>query len=64
MAYVDLEPDDYRLVHVQLDDGRWCGGYLESYRQVDGVWSGFVRYSTEPGVNYLGWFEKPRIRGH
>ena len=23
-----------------------------------------VRYSTEPGVNYLGWFEEPRIRGH
>jgi hypothetical protein len=62
MTYVDLPWDQPRPVQVQLDDGVWCDGYLESYRQVEGVWSGFVRYSTEPGVNYLGWFQEPRIR--
>jgi hypothetical protein len=63
MTYVDLDPDDYRAVQVQLDAGRWCDGWLEAYRQVEGVWSGYVRYSTKPGVNYLGWFEQPRICG-
>lgn len=64
MTYVDLPPDEYRPVQVQLNGGVWCDGYLESYRKVEGLWSGFVRYSTEPGVNYVGWFEEPRIRGH
>ena len=61
MTYVDLRPDDYRPVQVQLDDDVWCNGYLECYRQVKGVWSGFVGYSPEPGENYLGWFEEPHI---
>ncbi len=64
MTYVDLPAEEHRPVQVQLDDGLWCDGYLESYRQVEGVWAGFVRYSPEPGVNHLGWFEEPRIRGH
>ena len=51
MTYVDLDPDDYRPVQVQLGDGIWCDDYLESYRRVDGVWSGFVWYSPEQGVN-------------
>jgi hypothetical protein len=64
MTYLDLPVEQHRLVQVQHDDGRWCEGWLEAYRQVDGVWSGFVRYWTGPGVNYLGWFEEPRIRAH
>ena len=64
MTYVDLRPEDYRAVQVQRDDGLWCDGWLEAYRQVEGVWSGYVRYSKQPGQNYLGWFEEPRIRGH
>jgi hypothetical protein len=64
MTYVDLTPDEHRRVEVRLDDGLWCPGRLESYRQVEGVWSGFVRYSTSPGQELTGWFEEPRIRGH
>ena len=62
MTYVDLPPDDYRDVEVQTDDGLWHPGRLQAYRQVEGVWSAFVRYSTGPGENRLGWFEEPRIR--
>jgi hypothetical protein len=64
VTYVDLPWERHRPVQVQHDDGTWCDGWLEAYRQVDAVWSAFVRYSTKPGVNYLGWFEEPRIRGH
>jgi hypothetical protein len=60
MTYVDLAPDDHRPGQVQFDAGRRCDGWLEAYRQVEGVWSGYVRYSTEPGVNYLGWFARMR----
>jgi hypothetical protein len=64
MTYVELGPEGFRPVRVRLADGRWCDGWLEAYRQVEGIWAGYVRYSTQPGENYLGWFEEPRIRGH
>jgi hypothetical protein len=64
MTYVDLRPEEHRAVQVQLDDGLWYDGWLEAYRQVEGVWAGYVRYSYQPGQNHLGWFEEPRIRGH
>jgi hypothetical protein len=64
VTYVQLEGHEHRPVEVQLDDGTWLEGYLEAYRQVEGVWSGFVRYGLGPGKTHLGWFEEPRIRGH
>ncbi len=64
MTYVELTPDDYRQVHVRTDDGLWLDGVLEGYRQVEGVWAGYVRYAPTPGQDLRGWFEEPRIRGH
>ncbi len=37
--------------------------WLEAYRKVEGVWSGYVRYSVRVGETYIGWFEEGRIRG-
>lgn len=48
MTYIDLRPDNVRLVEVQLDDGRWTQGTLEVERKVEGVWQGWVRYSVAP----------------
>ena len=64
MTYVQLDGHEHRPVQVQMDDGLWAEGFLEAYRKVEGVWSGYVRYSLAPGETYLGWFEEPRIRGH
>jgi hypothetical protein len=50
VTYVDLPWEKHRLVRVQHDDGTRCNGWLEAYRQVDGVWSGFLRYSHGQGV--------------
>ena len=63
MTNVDLPFEKHRPVQVRLGDGVWCDGYLELYREIEGVWSGLVRYTMEPGVTYLGWFEAPPIRG-
>jgi hypothetical protein len=52
------------LVEVQLHNGRWVEGWLEAYCKVQGVWSGFVRYTLAPDATHLGWFEEERIRGH
>ena len=64
MTYVQLEPEEHRAVEVRLDDGIWVEGFLEAYRHVEGVWSGFVRYTLGPGETHLNWFEEGRIRGH
>jgi len=63
MTYLDLDTNDFRTVQIRLDDGRWAAGSLEAYRTVDGVWSGYVRYSTGPDQNHLDWVEEGRIRG-
>jgi hypothetical protein len=62
MTYVQLDADDHRPVQVHLDDGLWVPAWLEAYRQVEGVWSGYVRYTTAPSETRLGWFEEGRIR--
>jgi len=62
MSYVDLDAHDFRVVQVRLDNGRWTAGSLEAYRMVDGVWSGYVRYSTA-GQVHLDWLVEGRIRG-
>lgn len=63
MTYVTLDADEHREVRVQLDDGLWVPGWLEAYRKVEGVWSGFVRYTLGVGKTHIGWFEEGRIRG-
>ena len=45
MTYHHLDGRDAQPVEVQLDDGTWAPGFLEAYRNVEGVWSGFVRYT-------------------
>ena len=38
-------------------DGTWWPGYLEPRRRnSEGDSEGFVRYSTGPGQNRIGWF--------
>jgi hypothetical protein len=63
MTYVDLEPDDHREVTVQHSDGLRYPGHLKAYRKVEGVWKGYVRYTTAPSETRLAWFEEGRIRG-
>lgn len=62
MSYVDLRPDRIRPVQVRTTDGTWVTGDLEAYQQRDGVWEGYVRYTTAPSQTYLGWFAQERIR--
>ena len=64
VTYVQLDGHEHRPVEVQLDDGIWVPGFLEAYRQVEGVWSGLVRYSLTSAEAQRTWFEEPRIRGH
>jgi len=63
MTYVELDPDEHRHVQVRLDDGIWVDGRLESYRKVEGVWSGQVRFALAAEEPRLEWFEEGRIRG-
>jgi hypothetical protein len=63
LTYVGLAPWNYREVHVQHSDGLWYPGLLEAYRDVSGVWEGYVSYSTGSGETQLGWFEEHRIKG-
>lgn len=48
---------------ARLDDGIWAPGFLEAYRKVEGVWSGFVRYTLGPDATHLGWFEQGGFGG-
>lgn len=66
MTYLELDGDgdEARPVEVQMDDGIWVPGSLEAYRKVEGVWSGFVRYTLAAGATQSGWFEEGRVRGH
>ncbi len=51
--YVDLAYEEH-LPWGCCDDGVWYGRYLESYRQVEVLWSGFVRNSIESGSTTSG----------
>ena len=55
MTNVHLGQQHARPVQVLTAEGSWVDGWLEAYRKVEGVWSGFVRYSTAPSETYLGW---------
>ena len=49
-------------VEVRVGDD-WHAGTLEHRRQAhDGVWEGFVRWSTGPGENRIGWFDYKDLR--
>jgi hypothetical protein len=50
---LDLEVE---VLHV---DGRWYPGFLEHWRQRDGTWQGYVRYSVAVGQQHIGWFDYP-----
>ena len=63
MTYVELDPSEHQHVQVRLDDGLWVDGSLETYRKVEGVWSGRVRYSLTREDARVEWFEEGRIRG-
>jgi hypothetical protein len=61
MTYVDLRPDDVRLVRVLLEDGRRVEGWLEAWREDHDGWRGWVRYSTGLAETRVGWFGADRI---
>jgi hypothetical protein len=63
MTYVELEPDEHQHVQVRLDDGIWVDGTLETFRKVEGVWSGLVRFALTADDTRVEWFEEGRIRG-
>src|SRR4051794_12580769 len=63
MTYVELAWQEQCEVQVQHRDDRWYPGWLEAYRQDDGVWSGYVRYTTGLAETPIGWFEEGRIQG-
>ena len=63
MTYVELGPDDHQHVQVRLDDGIWVDGLLETYRKVEGVWSGQVSFALADDDTHREWFEEGRIRG-
>jgi hypothetical protein len=60
-VYVDLRPWNTRPVEV-LIDGIWRPGELQVYRQRDGRWEGWVRWSASPGSQYIGWYAAAELR--
>lgn len=61
MTYVDLRPDEVRLVEV-LVDGAWLLADLEAYRKRDGRWEGWVRFNKGVGQKHIDWIDQDRIR--
>ncbi len=61
MTYIDLRPDDVKLVEVLLDDGRRVEGWLEAWRKDRDGWRGFVRCSTGLAETRLGWFTEAQL---
>lgn len=61
MTYVDLRPDDTRMVWVERA-GEWHLGELEAYRETEDGWVGSVRYAVAPGEQYIGWLPAEQIR--
>ena len=49
-------------VEVYANEGRWWPGHLEHWRQVDGRWEAWVRYSTGVGETRIGWFAAEDVR--
>ncbi len=48
-------------VEVNVDDAWWPGD-LEHWRQRDGRWEAWIRYSTGVGETRIGWFDADAIR--
>ncbi len=49
-------------VEVHAHEGRWWPGSLEHWRQRDGRWEAWVRYSTGVGETRIGWFDAGDLR--
>ena len=51
MTYAEFRGADARPVRVQLEDGRWVGGWAEAARgEPDGTWLGFVHLVRGRGL--------------
>ncbi len=42
-------------MQVLADDGQWYPGELLGYRLEGGAWSGWVRWTADVGMTYVGW---------
>lgn len=49
-------------VEVRALEGRWWPGWVEHWRQRDGRWEAWVRYSTGVGEMRIGWFRAADVR--
>lgn len=49
-------------VEVLADQGKWWPGTLEHWRQRNGRWEAWVRYSTGVGDTRIGWFAAEDLR--
>ncbi len=58
LAFGQLHRVEHPQVEVEHSDGLWHPGSPEVYRQLQGVWSGYVRYRTSVSETRLGCFEK------
>lgn len=45
-----------------LVSGAWWPGFLEHRRPDGDQWEGFVRWSSGPGQNRVGWYDHTSIR--
>ena len=48
-------------VEILIDD-TWWPGTLEHRRPAVDSWEGFVRWSTGPGQNRIGWYPYEQLR--
>ena len=55
MALVDVRPAKPFEV---LADGVWHAGQLEAWREQDGRWRGYVRWTIGVGMRHLGWVDR------
>lgn len=58
---VSFSADDEPEVEV-LWEGAWCFGLLAEWKQVDGRWIGWVRFSVKPGETRNASFDQDLIR--
>ena len=60
VSLVDVRP--VKFVEV-LVDGVWHPGQLEAWREQDGCWRGFSRWTVgRDGMRHLGWIDQDRLR--
>lgn len=58
-----MTPEHRLDVEVEvLVDGTWHPGFLEHRRPAGDQWEGFVRWSSAPGENRIGWYPYEQLR--